>query len=127
MISQLKNQLMGATWTILATIGAGAIIWSVTTVEDKNHWDSEAVAISQIADTRIDMIEQYVEANQKALVNLNQMRLRTEQRNISKELKRLYDAQEPLTETEQHYLEMLEEQLEEVQREQDKEILLDMN
>ena len=112
MKSQTKQQATGALWTLVGALLIALIIWGATRVEDENHWDSEAVQSQQT-------FNDYVKQNDTTLMDLRETRLRTEQRNISKELRKLERREGSLTESEKAYKELLEEQLTKVTKQQD--------
>jgi len=108
-----KQQAIGSGWTIVvaAILGLGA--WGINTFRGDNRWDDEPAEMLQ--QEQLEVLKEIADENTKKLTGLEQTRLRTEQRNISKDLKRLDDKQGALTDFEKDFQVTLDNQLQAVQ------------
>lgn len=117
MKSESKQQAVGSVWTVAAGAVLAFIGWSALTLNEENSWDDDPDSAQQ--NQTLTELKTYVEENKTSLNSLTQTRLRTEQRIISKDLKKLADLSRPLTENEEKYLITLEGQLQTVQEQLD--------
>lgn len=103
---------MGSAYTVMGGAALALVLWGATKLEDENHWDSEAVVMESA-------FKDYVKQQNRTVMDIQESRLRTEQRNISKEIRRIEGGEGTLTISEQRFLEVLNDQLFEVTKQQD--------